>query len=384
MIKKRRFLQNILIFFIWIVTIHFQLKYIRDNKGLFQEEFNPTIHQKLYSQSQYVMENPKSIIPDEIVYAHSAWEYLHGVDPIMLNAEQPPLGKYLIGLSELWFNNSRFTGPIFNFLTLIAMYLLANIILKSRLLSSIIVLIFSFEKLFIAQVRYSPTLDNIQVTFILFSLYFFIKAVLKKKTPYMSLVFLGLVISTKFWITGVVLYLTYLTFLVFSKNRKKIYNFLVFSPIIGIVNMVSYLPSFIFHDLSLRRYIGLQKYIYMWHSGKLQPDLFAPFDLLLFNKWHHIGTIIPSVDWQITWPVITLVSLIGIVYTIYRFKNIDLKLLFLNLYIFFYLGLLIFSDTNARYLFPLIPILYIACMWNIKRLIITAFKKTSRLAVRMN
>jgi len=367
MVKKKLFLQNILTFFILIITIFFQLKYVNDNKGLFQEEFDPAIHQKLYSQSQYVMENPKSVIPDEIVYAHSAWQYLHGMDPIMLNAEQPPLGKYLIGLSELWFNNSRFTGPLFNFLTLIAIYLLANIILKSRLLSSIIILIFSFEKLFIAQVRYSPTLDNIQVAFILFSLYFFIKAILKKKTPFISLVFLGLVISTKFWITGVILYLTYFTFLVFGKNRKQIYNFLVFSPIVGMVNLVSYLPSFIFYNLSLRSYVGLQKYIYVWHSGKLQPDLIAPFDLLLFNKWHHIGTIVPSVDWQITWPVITLVSLIGIVYTVYRFKKTDPKLLFLNLYIVFYIGLLIFSDTNARYLLPLIPILYIACMWNIKR-----------------
>src|SRR3989344_7914894 len=42
---------------------------------------------------------------DEDLRAFAALEYISGKDPLLVNFEDPPLGKYLIGLSYLFIGN---------------------------------------------------------------------------------------------------------------------------------------------------------------------------------------------------------------------------------------------------------------------------------------
>src|SRR5579872_6431708 len=58
-----------------------------------------------YVESQYVSIHPKDIIPDEIVNSYAAGAYIHGIAPELIAPDTPPLGRYLIGISAILFDN---------------------------------------------------------------------------------------------------------------------------------------------------------------------------------------------------------------------------------------------------------------------------------------
>lgn len=350
--------KKIAIHIFFLLTAYNILNFIFSNKGLFTEKFDPIIHKKLYGQSQYILSEPLSIIPDEIVYALSGWEYVHGLNPILLNGEQPPLGKYLIGLSELWFENSRFTGPIFNVLILVILYFLILQILDSKILASFLVYIFSFEKVFFAQMRYSPNLDNIQVFFILASFYFLVKYFKKNRIDliFWSFIFLGLVISTKFWITGSVILLSYFLSFLLTKRYKKLKTAFLFAPIILVPLFISYTNSFL-NGMDLREFFGTQKYIYAWFSSNINFDIIKIWNFLMVNSSH-------SADWQVTWPILSIVSFLSL---IKMRKNEPVYII--GVWVVIYFALLVVGNINGRYFFPILPFLYILSGWEVKNLL---------------
>ena len=372
MIKFLRFinLRSIIIFVFIALSFYNIFSFVKLNKGLFTEEFNPEIHKKLYGQSQYVMKEPLSEIGDEIVYAFAGWEYVHGLNPILLNGEQPPLGKYIVGLSEMWFDNSRISAPVFNILILIILFFLADLVIGSKTISSILVYLFSTEKVFVAQMRYAPNLDNIQVFFLLLTFYFFIKHLKTSKLYYMVLTFfsLGLIIATKFWITGFIVFVAFLLVVLFDKSAIKIKRFVLFSPILLLPLIFSYLNSFR-DGMTVREFFGTQKYIYSWHSAKLIFDPISLFDFLFFNRWHFMGQIQKAVDWQFTWPILGTFSLITVI-TFIRSCREKLKIIqpicVIEIWLILYFGILLVSTVNARYLFPVLPGMYISSGWLVK------------------
>ena len=370
LIKKHESFLSFLFLLIAALNI---FNFIKTHPGHFNEEFSPDLHRKLYGQSQYILKEPISEIADEIVYALAGWEYVHGLNPILLNGEQPPLGKYFIGLSELWFNNSRFTAPIFNILCLVALFWLLNLLLESRILAAVLTTIFSFEKVFIAQMLYSPNLDNIQLFFVLVAFCFFVKFYKSGKFLIPALLSLGLVAATKFWITAFIILIVWLLSLLLTLDRKKLKPFT--SPIsltilmgaLLIPLLASYYQSFA-QGMSLREFFGTQKYIYSWHSAKLEFNPIAVWDLLLLNRWHNRGEIVKAVDWQLTWPILTILSVVAIYQLMKLYKKEGAKnpLFIIGVWFVVYFALLSVSNVNARYLFPILPAMYVLGGWVIK------------------
>jgi hypothetical protein len=362
--KKFRPFFAILLLLVTILNIAIFLK---GNLNSYTERFNPILYRKLYGESQYVSTAPKQMLPDEIVYSLAGWEYIHGVNPAIFNADQPPLGKYFIGLSEIWFNNPRIPGPFFNILCLVALFILSNMAFENYLISVALVTLFSFEKIFIAQMKYAPLLDNIQLFFILLSFIFFLKFVKSNKLLVPAFLSLGAVASTKFWATALIIYLVWFIYLLLFRNLIKVFRFIIFSPAILITMLLSYLPAFL-EGSTLKSFFGVQKYIYSFHHDKLNFDPLSVWDLLLFNRWHSFSGIRSSVDWQWTWPIITILSLIAISYILKKKLTKDIIGVFVAWFIIYFL-LLSSSSILSRYLIPVLPAMYILSFWLVKKIL---------------
>lgn len=348
------------------------ITYVDENKEALTRPFYPktlTTYQDLFDQSQYVVVGSTIHIPDEFFYSLAAWKYLHGENPILFNAEQPPLGKYFIAATINWFNNERLTGPIFNLLVLLALLILAWVIFKSIIWSLALTALFGFEKLFLVQIRYAPLLDNIQLFFILMSFFFYIQGLKNRQLMIWAYVFLGLVISVKFWVTGAVILMTWVAHQLIFKSRVKLLKFLVLAPISLIPLIMSYLPALL-HGENLRKIFAVQKYILVYHQGKFTFDPIALWDLLIFNRWHvgWEGVTKSAVDWQITWSLVTILSFIAIWQILKKnwLKNLQSPIGLIAIWVTIYLVFLLFGTVLPRYLIPVLPALYILAFWQLR------------------
>lgn len=334
------------------------------NWSVYTRPFYPERHkvlQDLFGQSQYVDAQSKINIPDEFFYALAAWNYGHGQNPALFNAEQPPLGKYFIYLTINFFNNETLTGPIFNLLCLVALFFLGLEVLKSKIWSLAMTTAFSFEHLFMVQAQYAPLLDNIQLFFILLSFLTFIYWLKEKITPLLPLLLLGGVVSVKFWITGAVIYISWLLYLLLAKKFKQIINLFLYTPIAIVPLIISYAPIFLAGD-SFQRFLGIQKYIFVYHSGKIEFDPLTYFNLLILNNWRA-----GSVDWQITWPIILILSLVA-VFKIFRQNKINSGIAVITCWFATYTVFLFFGSLLPRYLIPILPMMYLLSFYMIKEI----------------
>src|SRR5882762_10176608 len=98
------------------------------------------------------------LLGDDGLYTYAGWEYVHGRHPTSLNAEAPPLGKYLIGLSIIALGNQNIFALLSGILILISFFLLNKQVVKDSFLAFLPVALFSFEPLFYTQLR-APFLD---------------------------------------------------------------------------------------------------------------------------------------------------------------------------------------------------------------------------------
>lgn len=349
---------------LFIVLVNFIL-YTKSSLSTYTRPFYPLrlqVLRDLFDKSQYTVPGSKIAIPDEFYYALAGWNYLHGQNPALFNAEQPPLGKYFIALTIEFFNNETLTGPIFNFLCLVTLFFLGVQVLGSKVWSLAMTTTFSFEHLFMVQMLYAPLLDNIQLFFILLSFLAFIYWVKGKISLILALIFLGCVISVKFWISGVVIYVSWIISILWLRKAKDVLRMALFTPLALIPLFISYIPSFASGD-NLHRFFGIQKYIFVYHSGKFDFNPLSYFNLLLFNNWRNSF----SVDWQITWIVLLLLSIIGIVW-IYknRRSHRDLGILVMGSWFAVYTIFLFFGELLPRYLIPILPAMYLLSFYLLK------------------
>ena len=177
--KKNLSLIAILIFFI-VAAINI-INPIRQNFGLFTERFNPKLYEKKYNNSQYVIPQSKNPISDEELLSYAGYRYATGTNPILINSDHPPLGKYIIGWFTLLTGNNRSVSAFFAFCNLILVFSIIYFLTKSTLLSSFGMLLLSFDSMFVDQIIHSPILDIIQVFFLILYFLFLILWLKKQK-----------------------------------------------------------------------------------------------------------------------------------------------------------------------------------------------------------
>lgn len=355
----------VIIFFLIIFYRPVSLTYEQKDKflaGGYHTQYEN--YKRAYYSSQYVVKKNPSIIPDEIFEAFAGGAFLRGLNPILITHDHPPLGRYIISLSILLFDNANtIMLPLF-LLAIGGIFLIGYEIFGNVFLSLIPVGIFINEPLFMDKIIYTPLPEPIQLPFILFSFYFFIKAIESKKYIYWYIatsIMIGIIISTRFFITGAVISCSMIIFMLL-KNRlgKKTFIFISTLPLSLIVLLLSYTRT-IQSGSSILHIFGIQRYILEYHKSKfILPFTF--WDLLFFNRWHTWWgnwAIISDNQWFILWPVATIVSFIAFISHI--IKKIRLYDAEFFLCIWFFLQVIVFSTgyTSTRYFLPFLPILYI-------------------------
>lgn len=336
----------------------------------------------LYENSQYVSKEPKvGWIPDEFVYAYAGGALLKGVNPTYIAAGSAPLGKYLISLSILFFGNENIIIIVFAILSLFLMYLLGTQIFSQKALALLPLAIFSFEPIFKNQLIYVPLLDIMQIPFLLMSLYFFNAGEnTKQKKQFLFFILaniaLGMFISVKFFVTGLIIVASWLCVIFIRKKRQSLINLLLSLPFSILVLLGSYFKVFL-EGYSLRQVIGIQKWIFLYHQSKLIMP-FTIWPLIYFNKWYvwyGDKPIISDGQWTIMWPIIQTISLLTIILyvlnKIQRRREIEIVMIWSILYILF----VSFGNASSRYLVIYIPVLYIISLYGLIEIVKILLKK---------
>ena len=109
-------------------------------------------------------------LSDSDLYAYAGWRYVTGTSPDEINSEHPPLAKYLIGISEVLFNNPNAIGVALAVSSLLILYKLSKRLLGRSLFALVPVYMLSLERIFIASSSTS-TLDIYLAFFLLLSVY---------------------------------------------------------------------------------------------------------------------------------------------------------------------------------------------------------------------
>ena len=334
--------------------------------------YNFEAYKKVYESSQYVVRQPAGWIPDEAIYSYAAGAYLRGVNPILVNPEHPPLGKYIISLFICLFNREKLSILVCGVLSIILFLVLTKIVLNDNFWALFAVALLVYERLFIEQFVYIPLLDIIQLPFIFLSFIFFIKALSRSKFFFLTGLFLGAVAATKFYSTACLIFVSWVLFLVlFEKDKKKIFSFFLSLPLVFLVLAASYFRYFILGGTP-RKFLGVLKWIFLFHKGK--GISFLHFWALIFlNKWRvwwGERAFIPCVQWQVSWPISILGAILTAIFYFFKKEPFwgNLKIGVIISWTLVYLIFLSLTQVSPRYLISLLPFSHLVLVYGMGQL----------------
>lgn len=359
-----------------VLLIIFQLAvYLFINRDFFSRKFDPAYYADLYSKSQYVL-GPKSVggIGDDGLYAFAGYFYLfQGGDVTDVNFEHPPIGKYLIGLSIFLFQNENVINIFYYLILLAATYQIGKIILKNSFFSIAAVGILSSNLLILDHLKRS-LLDIPFTLFFTIAVYFFLSGLQNAKYYFLSMLFWGLAFSTRFFPAIVIVYL-YLLLIVYRYNRRSMHLFLIASPFIPIIYLISHMSFFAYHP-SFWEFLRHKKWMLSWFSGTVN---------IIGNIWLNIFTgryidsykkLAVNEHWDILVPISVFFSLIPIKKVFLNKKNIGLTTLY-GLIVIYFLYLTLLTSGLEKFLMPIYPVVCIVAISNAVSLysIISAWRR---------
>ena len=337
--------------------------------------FDSAYWKQRYLASQWVVSGSKNSIGDDGLYAYAGWEYIHGSDPTLLNAEIPPLAKYMIGLGEVIFQNQDILILLVGILGLFVFYKINTILFKNKVLAIIPVTIFSLEPIFFTQLR-APYLDGIYLLFLMLTILFTLK-----KKYILSALFLGCFASVKYPV-GSLFLLFPMVFWVYLYDKKNLKQFLVSLVIFPLVFLASYSMYFV-KGGNILGFLGVQKWIIHFYSTGAKAGVGIVFPLILFGKWFTWFNGLQNVsEWNVLWAV----SLIGVVFSFFallfsyftlknkRKKNtLNQPMIFMFFWVVSYLFFLTFTPVFPRYLLLLVPFMYNLTVWFLEKYLFPQF-----------
>lgn len=346
-----------------LATIFFLLAAILQHREIFLSKYNPDKTEKEYYSSQWAVKNSKHSISDTTLYSYAGYKYIKGGNPILVNPEHPPLGKYLIGVSILLLGNERIFSLIAGFISLLLIYYIIQFTTNSKTAASIGVFLTATHDLFLNQLFESPQLDIFQILFFLLLFVFLLLYFSKPRSKYLVLAGLsfGTLISIKTFPIYFVLFNSWLVlFLLFKFGRQFRPSIKILTSInlIGLfVYTLSYASYFIYAG-TFRGFLGVQKYVAQFYrtsaidGSKILGDYLG---LVFFNEWRFWTEGYPLIHysgWSITWPLLILLGIYSIVVLGKRIKDVKIKTSYLALvsFILIYNIFLFVTPIYPRYL----------------------------------
>lgn len=335
------------------------------NRALFFSRFDAVYWKDKYEHSQWKLPLSVRTLGDDGLYLYEGYRLIHGEDPTVLNAEVPPLGKYLIGLMLISFGNGYWYGFIATVAAVSAFYFLARLFINRPILALAATATFLFDPLLTHQFTLTM-LDSLQLLFSLLTFLVLAKTISKSsraKPLWITLlgVMFGLFAATKAPIFSPFLGLVILGSLWWQYRQLK--PLIIFLAAAFVTYLAPYLPYFSLGH-SFRDWLGVQKWILQFYRHSyLQPNLGSTLTTLLFNRYQNLFSHAweNSSQWSLSWPITTVLTVIWS-WQILRSKtkdrrrNVWIPLMgFLTLMILF-LSIIPFW---SRYLLPIVPLLYI-------------------------
>lgn len=333
------------------------------NRTIFTSRFDADYWKDKYEHSQWKLPLSERTIGDDGLYMYEGYRIIRGDDPTTLNAEVPPLAKYLIGASILVLGNGYIYGFIITTLALVVVFTLTYILTGTILTSTLATILVALDPLIAKQFSLTM-LDSLQLLFLLVCLLCITAALKIKHAGTQALLVaasglsLGFFAEVKFPLFTPVVALIIVVALLQTKNWLRLTLVFLTSTIISY--LIPYIPYFLMGH-SFREWLGVQKWIIMFflQSG-LKPTYGSMATTLLFDRNQDLFTrtfeLVP--EWSPAWPVITILGIIGLI-KIRRLGN--KKLLFFPV-VSTLICLLLFNSLIpfwTRYLVNVLPFLYI-------------------------
>lgn len=353
--KRKLFIVLLILFFLHLGFRIFQYS------GEYLTRYDAKYWEGRYLRSQWVVSDSKESIGDDGLYAYVGWEYIHGRDPTTLNAELPPLGKYLIGATTVIFGNQNIFALLSGVFVLICFFLLNKLLFKDNLFAFVPVLLISFDPLFYTQLR-APFLDLLYLGFLILTFLFFLK-----EKFFLAAIFLGAMMATKSSLsTFAIVAATMFVYLIYMKHTEQIKKFFL-SLLVSIGVFVLTYSAYFFNGHTIIEFLGVQKWIVNFYAVGAKGDPTAPFQMLVmgnFPTWW--GETLRISEWTFLWSL----ALLGSVYYLYRVlrKRSLYPSILLGIWVVVYLIFLAAIPTWPRYLLLLLPFMYTLCVWVITKL----------------
>lgn len=330
--------------------------FVFQHKNFYLERYDPEYWSDRYQKSQWVKGyEAEEKMGDAELYAFAGWQMINGIDPTEINPDQPPLGKYLIGLSILIFKNPNIQALILGIGFLITFFLLSQEIIGSLNWALLTTLIFSLEPIFKENLATSM-LDLPFAVFILATLFFLVKSKENWRWLIPTVASLVLVSTTKMYMVGFALTAMIGGYLLIQRRFKDLGIFISLAPLY----ILLYLGVYTVYFMDNHNFWDF-KYYHFWvrHFARVKVENYPwgeVWRILLLGRWRvwwNSGGVKSVGQWNILWPVSFLSLFPG-------------GLLVLVIFALSLLFIFSFSVPYPRYLLPLIPILYVSLGYSIK------------------
>lgn len=349
------------------IIVVYLLAVIFANRGIFFSRFDEVYWKDKYDHSQWKLPLSVRTLGDDGLYLYEGYRLTTGGDPTLLNAEVPPLGKYLIGTVIRVTGNGYWFGFITTVALLFVFYTLAKALLPRGILPLALTTLLATDPLITNQ--YTLTmLDALQSLWLILFLYLFTKFTCEKsKNNWLLIasgVSLGFFGETKFpLLLPIPISIVFMS-LIFAKNRMK--NIGIFFG--GIT--FGYLLPYAFYFLSgntLLDWLRVQKWIVAFYlHAKLIPTYGSALINLLTGSFQNIfsRTWLHTEHWSPIWTLVT-VSLLFL----FRRQTIqDKQWRPIFLLAIIVLGFYAVIPFWTRYLVLLLPLLYLLFGFLIRKL----------------
>lgn len=324
------------------------------NLSLYTTPFDTDAVEEKYFTSSYILgDKADHTLSDADLYVVEGNMLINqGKDLEKLTPGHPPLGKYIIGLSQKIFNNPFVFQYVSFTLVLLLVFLLSN--------SPVLTLLLSFEPLLVSQID-KTLLDTHLLVFQLSAIWLFLKYIKQEKPkfiyPLLISLFFGLSFATKFFPVSFPLAISMVLFTIASGDFKKFIQLTLSLPLAGLAFLFGHITYFSHHP-SLILFFKYIRYQINWWAGSPQTASFSIFRIIFTNKWSTWWGegIIKVKEWWLGWPIFTSLALVS-----YQTK-------FLYLYLIVSLLFLSFQAVFPRHLISIMPIIYLLAYGTINRL----------------
>ncbi len=331
------------------------------HRALFFSQFDEAYWKDRYEQSQWKLPLSLRTIGDDGLYLYEGYRLISGGDPTSTNAEMPPLGKYLIGLSIISLNNGYLYGLITTVSLLIGTYFLALLLIKKTVPALMLTVLLATDPLITNQFALTM-MDALQAGLLVLFLSLIICAGrTKRHQPALALasgVALGLFSATKLPVLTPVIMAAAIWYIHVSTRSPRLIVMLFVGGLIGY--LVPYTGYFT-HGHTLLDWIKIQKWtISFYRNANLAPTWGSDIVTLITGRYQNIFShrweIAP--EWSPTWGILFF-SAVAAGFTKLRDKATDAGWGVVIGILFVTLVLYAVVPFWVRYLVVILPLLYI-------------------------